>query len=203
MKEETNMYQKIKRIADISFSSVALVISGPIILISIIAVRITLGKPVFFIQERPGLYGRKFKLVKIKTMSNLKEGRNSEGDKQRLTQLGKFLRASSIDELPSFINIIKGDMSLVGPRPLNIDPTEYPEYIERLSCLPGLTGYAQVNGRNTIEWEEKFRMDCVYTREASFIMDIWIILKTIPYVLMCKGISHPKHATAPQYKNGK
>lgn len=181
------MYEKkIKRIIDFILSLLALIILSPIILIIYILVRIKLGRPVFFKQARPGKNEKIFTLYKFRTMTNKKDT-NGEllPDQDRITKLGKILRTTSLDELPELINIIKGDMSIVGPRPL---ATKYlPYYNEqekhRHDVRPGLTGLAQINGRNALNWEQRFAYDLQYIHNISFINDCKIILKTIKKVL--------------------
>lgn len=177
------MYRKyIKRIIDFSLSFIALIILSPIFLIVSILVRIKLGTPVIFKQERPGLNEKIFTLYKFRTMNDKKdENGNLLSDSERLTKFGKMLRSTSLDELPELINILKGDMSIVGPRPLL---TRYMEYYtdeerKRHSVRPGLTGLAQSNGRNLLTWEERFKLDIEYVNNITFSRDISILFKTI------------------------
>mgnify|MGYP002540516600 FL=1 len=177
------MYRKyIKRVLDFTLSLIALIILSPIYLVLAILVRIKLGSPIIFKQERPGLNEKIFTLYKFRTMTDEKdENGNLLPDEVRLTKFGKFLRSTSLDELPELINIIKGDMSIVGPRPLLV---EYlPLYNEKQRCRhnvrPGLTGYAQISGRNSISWEEKFNDDLMYIENITFMEDLKIILKTV------------------------
>lgn len=177
------MYRKyIKRIIDFSLSFIALIILSPIFLIVSILVRIKLGTPVIFKQERPGLNEKVFTLYKFRTMNDKKdENGNLLSDSERLTKFGKMLRSTSLDELPELINILKGDMSIVGPRPLL---TRYMEYYtdeerKRHSVRPGLTGLAQSNGRNLLTWEERFKLDIEYVNNITFSRDINILFKTI------------------------
>lgn len=168
------------------------------ILVVAILVRINLGSPVLFRQTRPGFKGRPFKLMKFRTML---DATDSEGkplpDDVRLTRFGKLLRKTSLDELPSLINILKGEMSLVGPRPLLMQYLELytPEENRRHDVLPGLTGWAQVNGRNNIGWPEKLRLDVEYVDQRSFLMDLKIILMTFTKILSADGVSKDGHAT--------
>lgn len=186
------MYRKyIKRLLDIIISFCALVILSPILLIVAILVRIKLGSPVIFCQERPGKDEKIFKLYKFRSMSNKKdENGNLLPDEQRLTKFGKILRATSLDELPELFNILKGDMSLVGPRPLAVVYLPYYNEKEkhRHDVKPGLTGLAQVNGRNALNWEERFEYDIEYVNNISFINDIKILLKTIYKVFKRDGV---------------
>ena len=181
----------IKRIMDVILSVVALVILSPIILIFTIIGTIQMRGNPFFVQERPGKDGKIFKLVKFRTMTNKKDKQGSLlPDEQRLTAYGKFLRSTSMDELLELYNIAKGDMSIVGPRPLL---TKYlPLYNDyqkhRHDVRPGLTGYAQVHGRNAITWEEKFKLDVYYVDHVSFLLDVKIIFRTIKKVFIREGI---------------
>lgn len=186
------MYRKyIKRILDFTLSLVALIILSPIFLVIAVLVRIKLGSPVIFKQQRPGLNEKIFKLYKFRTMTDKKdENGNLLPDEERLTKFGKFLRSTSLDELPELINILKGDMSIVGPRPLLVEYLEY--YTEkekhRHDVRPGLTGLAQVNGRNYVKWEEKFAMDLEYIEKLSFKNDVSILVKTVLIVLKRNNI---------------
>lgn len=177
------MYRKyIKRIIDFSLSFIALIILSPIFLIVSILVRIKLGAPVIFKQKRPGLNEKIFTLYKFRTMNDKKdENGNLLPDSERLTKFGKMLRSTSLDELPELINILKGDMSIIGPRPLL---TRYMEYYtdeerKRHSVRPGLTGLAQSSGRNLLTWEERFKLDIEYVNNITFSVDISILFKTI------------------------
>ena len=186
------MYKRyIKRLLDVVLSSVALVVLSPVFLIVSILVRFKLGSPIIFKQDRPGKDEKIFKLYKFRSMSNATD---SEGDflpdTQRLTKFGKILRGTSIDELPELINIIKGDMSLVGPRPLAVVYLPYYTNREkhRHDVRPGLTGLAQVSGRNSISWDLKFKYDIDYIKNISFINDLKIIILTIKKVFIREGI---------------
>ena len=188
----------IKRLLDIILSMLAIIILSPLLLITALLVRIKLGSPVIFRQQRPGYKGRIFGLCKFRSMTDEKD---AEGkllpDEERLTAFGKKLRATSLDELPEFFNILKGDMSFVGPRPLLVQylPLYNEEQAHRHDVLPGLTGLAQVNGRNAISWEEKFRFDVEYTRKVSFLLDVKIIFMTVGKVFHHEGISSGTSAT--------
>lgn len=198
------LYRKyIKRLLDITLSIFALILLSPVILIASILVRIKLGSPVLFKQKRPGKGEKIFVLYKFRTMTSTKdENGNLLPDELRLTKFGKFLRSTSLDELPELINIIKGDMSIVGPRPLLVDylPRYNEEQKHRHDVRPGLTGLAQVNGRNSISWEEKFTYDVEYTRKVSFLLDMIIVIKTILSVISRKGISSETSATMEEFK---
>lgn len=187
------MYKKwIKSLIDFTISISVLVLISPIFLAVLISLAIlNNGKP-FFLQNRPGKYGRIFTILKFKTMNDKKDSfGNLLPDHLRLTKVGSFVRKTSIDELPQLINVIKGDMSIVGPRPLL--PEYLPLYNEfqnlRHDVKPGITGWAQVNGRNAIDWKKKFELDVFYVENISFVLDLRIILKTIVKVFQRKGIS--------------
>lgn len=181
------MYAKyIKRWLDFILSLLAIIILSPILLIVALLVRIKLGSPIIFKQERPGLHEKIFTLYKFRTMTDEKDkDGNLLPDDQRLTKFGKLLRSTSLDELPELFNILKGDMSIVGPRPLAVQYLPYYNKTEkkRHSVLPGLTGLAQVNGRNTTNWPERFAYDIKYVNHISFLMDLSIILKTLGKVI--------------------
>lgn len=198
------MYAKyIKRMIDFVLSLVAIVLLSPVFLIVAILVRIKLGSPVIFKQERPGLNEKIFTLYKFRTMS---DARDKDGnllpDDVRLTKFGKMLRSTSLDELPELFNIIKGDMAIVGPRPLLVKylPLYNDFQKQRHQVRPGFTGYAQVNGRNAISWEEKFTLDVYYTKHISFLMDIKVILKTIKVVLFKEGITSETSVTMEEFR---
>lgn len=201
------MYKKyIKRMLDFLLSLMALILLSPLMIIIYILVRIKLGKPALFKQERPGLHEKIFKLYKFRTMTNEKDKEgNLLPDSERLTKFGKFLRSTSLDELPELINIIKGDMSIVGPRPLLVEyiPLYNEEQKHRHDVRPGLTGLAQVNGRNSISWEEKFKDDIKYVNKITFLNDTKIILKTIVKVLKREGISQQNNVTMERFRGNK
>lgn len=193
----------VKRIIDILGSLLGLIVLAPLLLFLMALVRIRLGSPVFFVQQRPGLCGKTFLMLKLRTMTNAKDIHgNLLPDGERLTVLGKFLRSSSLDELPELWNVVKGEMSLVGPRPLL---KEYlPLYDERQArrheVRPGITGWAQVNGRNAISWEQKFELDVWYVENQSFLLDIKILLLTVWKVIRRDGISAAGDATMPKFE---
>ncbi|MBO4374591.1 MAG: sugar transferase [Lachnospiraceae bacterium] len=198
------MYQKVvKRIFDILLSGTAIIIASPVLGVLYILVAKKLGRPVIFRQERPGYKGKIFKLYKFRTMTDERD-ENGEllPDEKRLTSFGKKLRSTSLDELPEFFNILKGDMSFVGPRPLLVQylPLYDKEQARRHDVLPGLTGWAQVNGRNAISWEEKFKYDVEYVDRISFLFDLKIILMTVKSVLKREGISQQGEATMEYFK---
>lgn len=181
------MYKKyIKRLLDIIISLIALLVLSPVMLVVAILVRIKLGSPVIFMQERPGKDEKIFKLYKFRSMSDKKdENGNLLPDQERLTKFGKILRATSLDELPEFFNILKGEMSLIGPRPLAVCylPFYNDKEKHRHDVKPGLTGLAQINGRNALEWEKRFAYDIEYVENITFINDMKILFKTVFKVL--------------------
>ena len=198
------MYKKyIKRLLDILLSFIALVILSPVIIVVAILVRIKLGKPVLFKQERPGKDAKIFRMYKFRTMTDAKD-ENGEllPDAVRLTRFGKILRSTSLDELPELINILKGDMSIIGPRPLLIEylPLYNEEQTHRHDVRPGLTGLAQINGRNLVDWESRFKLDVEYVNNLTFKMDLKIILNTIKTVIKKEGISDSAGITMEKFK---
>ena len=192
----------MKRIIDILISCGVIFISLPVLLfISIINILLNKGK-IFFIQDRAGYNGNVFKIIKFKTMNdNANENGDLLSDGERLTIFGRFLRFSSLDELPTLLNVLVGHMSLVGPRPLLVSYLDrYNEdQLRRLEVKPGLTGWAQVNGRNSISWEKKFEYDVWYVDNRSFKLDLIIIFKTIGQVITGKGISYKNHPTMEEF----
>lgn len=201
------MYKKyFKRTIDFMLSFIAIIILSPILIAVAILVRFKLGSPVLFKQKRPGKNEKKFTMYKFRTMTDEKD-ENGEllPDSVRLNRFGRLLRSTSLDELPELLNILKGDMSIVGPRPLL---EEYlPLYDEnqkrRHEVLPGLTGLAQINGRNAISWEEKFKLDIIYVDKITFIGDIKIILQTVKKVFIKEGINSESSVTMEPFKGNK
>lgn len=192
----------IKRIIDIVLSLLGIIILSPVLLITAILVRIKLGSPIFFTQNRVGKYGKIFKMIKFRTMLDAKDKWGELlPDEERLTPFGKFLRSTSIDELPELINVLKGDMSLVGPRPLLVEylPLYSKEQFRRHELRPGITGWAQVNGRNSINWSERFKLDVDYVNSYSLVKDFKIIIMTIGKVIKRDGISQEGHATMEKF----
>lgn len=187
---------------DLFLTILGIIIISPVILLVMVLVRIQHGSPNLFSQVRPGYKGKLFTLRKFRSMT---DERDSEGnllpDEKRLTKLGRFLRASSLDELPELINVLKGEMSLVGPRPLLTQYLERysPEQARRHDVLPGITGWAQINGRNAITWEDKFRLDVWYVDNWSLFLDFKILALTLVKVIRREGISQPGHATAEEF----
>lgn len=193
---------KIKRSFDIIFSLTVLIMLSPIFLIIAMFVRIKLGGPIFFTQERIGIYNRPFKIYKFRTMKDIKDSNgNLLSDNERLTKFGKALRSTSLDELPEFLNIIKGDMSLIGPRPLLPEylPLYNAEQIKRHNVLPGLTGWAQVNGRNSISWTEKFKLDVWYVENWNLRLDLKIFFLTIVKVIKQEDINQEATVTMESF----
>jgi lipopolysaccharide/colanic/teichoic acid biosynthesis glycosyltransferase len=192
----------IKRALDVAVSALFLLVLSPLLLTLWFVVRWRMGKPAIFCQRRPGLGGRPFTLYKFRTMNNvlLPDG-TLRPDAERLTSSGKVLRATSLDELPQLWNVLRGDMSLVGPRPLLMEYLDRysPEQARRLEAKPGITGWSQVNGRNALSWEEKFALDVWYVDHWSVGLDLRILLKTGWRVLCRDGISAASHATMPVF----
>ncbi len=182
----------MKRLIDIAGALAGLLIFLPIMLVAAAMIRVKLGAPVLFVQERPGLGGRAFNMLKFRTMTNaVDEDNKLLPSDQRLTPLGRFLRATSLDELPGLVNVLKGDMSLVGPRPLLMSYLQLytPEQARRHQVRPGLTGWAQIHGRNAVEWDERFRLDVWYVDNHSLKLDMAIIAKTIALVFRRTGVN--------------
>ena len=196
----------MKRFFDLVLAALALLLLGTPLLFLIWQVRRKLGSPVFFRQTRPGLRGRPFEMVKFRTMT---DARGPDGkllpDAERLTAFGRFLRATSLDELPELWNVLKGDMSLVGPRPLLMEylPLYSPEQARRHEARPGITGWAQVNGRNALSWEEKFKLDVWYVDHRSLWLDVKILWLTVRKVLVREGISADGEATMSKFTGSK
>jgi sugar transferase EpsL len=193
----------VKRVIDLGLSALALLLLSPLLAVVALLVAIRLGRPVLFRQRRPGLHGEPFLLVKFRTMT---DARTSEGallpDEQRLTSFGRFLRSTSLDELPELWNVLRGEMSLVGPRPL------LESYLDRYSAhharrhevRPGLTGWAQINGRNATTWDERLDMDVWYVDNRTLRLDVTILLRTVGAVVFRRGVTAPGHATMPEFK---
>jgi sugar transferase EpsL len=192
----------LKRGFDLVVASVGLVVTAPVTAVTAVLVRVLLGRPVIFRHRRPGRDGVPFTLLKFRTMT---DARGPDGvlrpDHERLTGFGRFLRASSIDELPELANVVRGEMSLVGPRPLLMEYLERytPAQARRHDVRPGITGLVQISGRNALTWEQKFELDVWYVDHRSFALDLRILVRTIPALLSRHGITHPSHATMPNY----
>ena len=191
-----------KRVFDLCVASVALLILSPILLLLAVLVRCFLGTPVFFRQRRPGLAGAAFTILKFRTMIDPREGEDPLlSDANRLTSFGRFLRGSSLDEIPELINVVRGEMSLVGPRPLLMQylPRYTSEQMRRHEVRPGVTGWAQVNGRNTLSWPKRFSLDVWYVDHYNFWLDLKILLLTFQKVRKREGITAENHATMKEF----
>lgn len=196
------MYRVVKRVFDIIASCILLVLFSPVMALTACLIYLTMGSPVLFRQQRPGLYGQPFTLVKFRTMTDARDKTgNLLPDEMRLTRLGALLRSTSLDELPELFNVLKGEMSLVGPRPLKMEYLSLytPRQARRHEVLPGITGWAQVNGRNSLSWEEKFELDVWYVDNQSFWLDLKILFLTVVKVLKREGISAEGHVTMPKF----
>jgi sugar transferase EpsL len=196
----------MKRLLDLISSILLLILLSPIIVFTAVFVKVKLGTPVLFKQRRPGLHGKPFYLYKFRTMT---DGRDRYGnllsDKFRLTPAGQFLRKYSLDELPQLINVLKGDLSLVGPRPLLMEylPLYTKEQAKRHLVKPGITGLSQISGRNTLSWEEKFKLDVWYVQNQSFLLDLKILWRTVYKVIQTEGVTQPGNVTMEPFKGSK
>jgi sugar transferase EpsL len=192
-----------KRAFDLGAASVGLVLLAPLLGVTALAIRLALGGPVIFAHRRPGRHGRPFTLYKFRTMSG---ARGADGgllpDRERLTRLGRLLRRTSLDELPELVNVIRGDMSLVGPRPLLMEylPRYTREQARRHDVRPGITGWAQLNGRNTLPWERRFELDVWYVEHQSLRLDVWILLLTVWKAVAQVGVSQPGEGTEEHFR---
>lgn len=197
----TETYDSLKRAADIVGAGVALVVLSPVIAAIAVAVAVKMGRPVLFTQNRPGRHCRIFELRKFRTMTVPDQRHGLVSDEQRLTEFGRFLRTTSLDELPTFINVLRGDMSLVGPRPLLVEYlNRYSPYqARRHEVRPGITGLAQARGRNALTWKEKFALDVEYVDNRSVLLDLKIVWWTWGTVLRREGISADAHVTMPEF----
>ena len=196
----------MKRLVDFTVTLLGLIVMSPLLLVLGILVRIQLSSPVLFCQQRPGLNGRPFMMYKFRTMTDERDmDGNLLPDEQRLTGFGKFMRSASLDELPELINVLKGEMSLVGPRPLLMQylPLYSTEQARRHEIRPGITGWAQVNGRNAINWEEKFKLDVWYVNHQSFWLDLKILWMTFSKVFKREGISQEGQATMEPFQGSR
>jgi lipopolysaccharide/colanic/teichoic acid biosynthesis glycosyltransferase len=193
----------IKPALDRAAAAVAIVVCMPILLAISWVVRVKLGSPILFCQTRPGIGGRPFTLYKFRSMTNARDrtGRLLDDDR-RLTRFGRWLRSTSLDELPELWNVVRGEMSFVGPRPLLVEylPRYSAEQARRHEVKPGITGWAQINGRNAISWDKRFEHDVWYVDNISFVLDVKILFRTVLAVLSRKGISANRHATMPQFE---
>jgi lipopolysaccharide/colanic/teichoic acid biosynthesis glycosyltransferase len=190
-----------KRVVDLTLATLALILALPVMALVALVVRLTMGAPVLFRQQRPGLHGRPFVILKFRTMNDMDEASGRTSDHDRLHMVGRLLRATSLDELPQLINVVKGDMSLVGPRPLLMQYLQRytPEQARRHDVRPGLTGWAQVNGRNALSWETRLAMDVWYVDRQSLLLDFTILARTIGMVVRRRGVSAPGAATMPEF----
>jgi len=193
----------MKRFVDLGATLIGLLASSPLMVLLWILVRLKHGSPVLFCQVRPGQHGRPFTMYKFRTMTDKCDADgNLLPDEQRLTGFGRFLRSTSLDELPELVNVLKGEMSLVGPRPLLMEylPLYTPEQARRHEMRPGITGWAQVNGRNAISWEEKFKLDLWYVDNCSFLLDMKILWLTVGKVFKRDGVSQEGNATMGKFR---
>lgn len=196
----------LKRLIDIFVAFFVSMLFVPIFIIIAISVRVKLGSPILFTQDRPGLHGKIFRMMKFRTML---DGKDKQGnflpDNERMTKLGSFLRSTSLDELPGLFNVLKGDMSLVGPRPLLVQylPLYNAEQARRHDVCPGITGWAQVNGRNAISWEQKFKLDVWYVDNQNLLLDFKILLLTVKKVFVREGISADGEVTMTKFTGSK
>jgi lipopolysaccharide/colanic/teichoic acid biosynthesis glycosyltransferase len=196
------MSKLIKQIADRFVAAIALFVLSPLILVIAILVRSKLGSPIFFTQSRPGKNSQVFTFYKFRTMTDVRDSQgNLLSDRDRLTPFGSWLRKTSLDELPQLLNVLKGDMSLIGPRPLLVSFLEFynPEQMRRHEILPGITGLAQINGRNNIAWERKFQMDVFYVDNWSLWLDLQILLGTVAKVIGQKDVNQKGHVTCENF----
>ena len=192
----------VKRAIDIFIAGLGILLVSPLLLLAMMAIRVSMGSPVLFRQTRAGLRGKPFVMVKLRTMRRAQRGENGpEYDAARLTLVGRVLRATSIDELPTLWNVLRGDMTLVGPRPLLMEYVDRytPQQARRLEAKPGITGWAQLNGRNTLSWERKFAMDVWYIENRSWMLDVSILARTLWSVLRREGVNQAGHATMPEF----
>lgn len=196
----------MKRFFDFIISFIALVLLLPVIILTALLIRYKLGSPILFSQERPGLHGKTFKMFKFRTMLDLKDNQgNLLPDDERMTKFGTLLRSTSLDELPSLFSVLKGDMSLVGPRPLLVEylPLYNAEQARRHNVRPGITGWAQVNGRNGISWEDKFKFDIWYVENQNLLLDLKILFLTIKKVIIRDGINESGNVTMSAFVGNK
>jgi lipopolysaccharide/colanic/teichoic acid biosynthesis glycosyltransferase len=193
----------VARSFDVAVSAVVLALLSPVIGAIAIVIRVTMGAPVLFRDERAGRGGAPFTMLKFRSMRDLAPGESSpDHDDARLNRLGRLLRSSSLDELPTLWNVLVGDMAIVGPRPLPVRYVERysPQQWRRLEVRPGITGWAQVNGRNALGWDERFALDVWYVEHRSLVLDVRIVLRTVGTVLRREGISHADHVTMPEFR---
>ena len=194
-------YDPVKRVLDVTLSAILLIVTLPVMAVLAVVIRIRLGSPVLFRQNRPGLHGEIFQLTKFRTMRDPRDADHPEPDAERLTPFGRRLRALSLDELPTLVNVLRGDMSVVGPRPLLIAYLDRytPEQARRHEVRPGITGLAQVSGRNSLSWEEKFRLDVEYVDNRSLLLDVRILIRTVLPVVRGQGVQATGEATMTEF----
>lgn len=194
-------YDSLKHAMDVITASIGLILVAPILVVVGVMVAVNLGRPVIFKQDRPGRHAKVFRLYKFRTMKSIDPSQNLISDAQRLTRFGRALRASSLDELPTLLNVLKGDMSLIGPRPLLVSYLDRytPEQARRHEVRPGITGLAQANGRNSLTWIEKFTLDVAYVDNRGVKLDLRILALTLKAVLAREGISSNGHATMDEF----
>lgn len=201
-----NLYARSgKRALDLALTLPALILLAPLMALTALLVRAKLGRPVLFRQQRPGLHGKPFTLIKFRTMTDARDAHGALlPDAQRLTRFGRFLRSTSLDELPELLNVLRGEMSLVGPRPLLMDylPLYTPEQARRHEVRPGIAGWAQINGRNAVTWQERFALDVWYVDHCSLPLDFKILLRTPLKVLRREGIAAEGHTSMPRFTGG-
>ena len=197
------IYRIFKRLFDVFVASVVLLVASPVLVLVMITVRLAIGSPVFFVQVRPGFRGVPFSVIKFRTMTDAVDVSGEPlPDSERLTSLGIWLRRLSLDELPQLFNVLKGDMSLVGPRPLLMEylPLYSHEQARRHDVRPGITGWAQVNGRNAIDWDKRLELDVWYVDHASFLLDLKILVATFMKVISRQGVNAPGEATVSKFR---
>ena len=194
--------KQIKRVVDIVISTIVLILTAPLLLIAAIIIILTMGRPLIFTHVRPGYLGKPFTVYKFRTMEDVYTGVNPTKMTKRLTNTGKFLRFTSLDELPQLINVIKGDMSLVGPRPLRMEylPIYSKEQARRHDVKPGITGWAQINGRNVMEWEDRFKLDVWYVDNWCLKLDFLILCKTAIKVIKQEGVNYTDNAVSSPFQ---
>jgi lipopolysaccharide/colanic/teichoic acid biosynthesis glycosyltransferase len=202
----TTFYRRCgKRLFDLALVAPLLLLSAPVLVVTSLLVWWTLGRPVLFRQMRPGLHAVPFEMLKFRTMTDQRDHRGVLlPDEQRLTSIGRFLRSTSLDELPELWHVLRGELSLVGPRPLLLEYLNRysPEQARRHDVKPGITGWAQINGRNGLEWERKLQLDVWYVEHAGLMLDVTILLRTVLTVLSREGVAAANHATAPEFLGG-
>ncbi len=199
----TGLREVSRRLVDVVLATAMVVVAAPVLAVAALAVLATMGRPVLFRDRRAGMDGRPFELLKFRTMRGLRPGETiPESDAARITRVGALLRSTSIDELPSIFNVLRGDMALVGPRPLPVRYVERytPTQARRLEVRPGITGWAQVNGRNDLEWDDKFALDVWYVDHRTLRLDVRILASTVQQMVRPQGIAHGGHATMPEFR---